>query len=187
MAGRRDYTHAGRERPSPKGGGLWLGLLFGVGVGLAIAGVLIWYFWSKPSGFREFESAPSLEAPARVTPAPVVEAPPEPPAQPPAPEYTFYDILAGEKAPKPIEPQPVREIWWLQVAALREAAAAEELKARLALINLESVVQRIEVGGVVMHRVRVGPFASEAAAHKARDQLLQNKFEPRLLKEPVNP
>ncbi len=187
MAGRRDYTHAGRGQPPRKGAGLVLGLLFGVAVGLAIAGGLIWYFWSQPSGFREFESAPSLEAPARVTPAPVVEAPPEPASPPAPPQYTFYDILAGDKTPRPIEPAPVREAWWLQIAALREPAAAEELKARLALLNVESVVQRVEVGGVAMHRVRVGPFASEAAAQKARETLLANKFEPRLLKEPVTP
>lgn len=190
MAGRRDYAYTPRERAPRKSGGLWLGLLFGVGVGLAIAGGLIWYFWSKPSGFRAFDAAPQLEAPpdapARTAPAPAVEsAPPAESATPP--QFTFYDILAGDKTPRPVEPAPAREVWWLQVAALRDAAAADALKARLALINLEAVVHPVEVGGATMHRVRVGPFASEAATQSAQEILRANKFEPRLLKESITP
>lgn len=188
MAGRRDYAYTPRERAPRKSAGLWLGLLFGVGVGLAIAAGLIWYFWGKPSGFREFDPAPQLEAPpqAPARTAPVVEsAPPAENAAPP--QFTFYDILAGEKTPRPVEPRPAREVWWLQVAALRDAAAADALKARLALINLEAVVHPVEVGGATMHWVRVGPFASEAAAQPAQEILRTNKFEPRLLKEPITP
>jgi cell division protein FtsN len=132
------------------------------------------------------DPAPAASAPApRATTAPA--APPARPAQgEPAPgqsNYTFFDILPGEKPSKPTEPKLDREVWWLQVAALSEAKDADRLKARLALLGLEVQVQKVASGATTLNRVRVGPFKTEDEALGALDTLAVNNYEPRLFKE----
>lgn len=151
---------------------------------------------------------PAAEKPAAAKPAPPDATPPAskpaprattptppatqavPPARPgqaePAPgqsNYTFFDILPGEKPSKPSEPKLDREVWWLQVAALSEPKDADRLKARLALLGLDVQVQKVESGAATLHRVRVGPFKTEDEALGALDTLAVNNYEPRLLKE----
>lgn len=98
-------------------------------------------------------------------------------------EYTFFDILPGEKPAKPAGTKLPREVWWLQVAALKEARDAERLKARLTLLGLSVLVQPVVSGETTLHRVRVGPFKTEDEALTALDILTKNDYEPRLFKE----
>jgi cell division protein FtsN len=105
----------------------------------------------------------------------------------PAGDYSFYDILPGKAAPRPATPSKPKEQYWLQVAALKNAADAERLKARLVLLNLPVAVQKVDSGGQTLHRVRVGPFKSEDDGLGALDTLSENDFEPRWVKDPVNP
>lgn len=170
-------------------------LLFsGVVIGLIAAAALAWFLIPRASDFRTIESAPQLQIPPSsiATPAPV-EKPAEPvaPAAPAAPgaeaaggNYTFYDILPGDKAAQPGPQAEPKEQWWLQVAALRNQEDADALRARLTLLNLNAVVQD-SAGETPLHRVRVGPFDSQAAAESAQETLTVNKLEARLLKEPV--
>ena len=79
-----------------------------------------------------------------------------------------------------------REQYWLQVAALKNPADADRLKAKLALLGMDVAVQKIDNAGAALHRVRVGPFKTESAAMGALDTLAANQFEPRLIKEPAN-
>jgi hypothetical protein len=154
------------------------------------------------------QSAPKAEAPTPPEPrhdTPEKAKPPETPrkpsaeptpkapsgaakkAAPPAPDYSFYDILPGHATPKPKPVVKPTEQYWLQVAALRAAPDAERLKARLALLSLPVVVQKIDNAGTVLHRVRVGPYKSEDEGLEALDTLAENNFEPRWVKDPVNP
>lgn len=130
------------------------------------------------------------------------ERPPEPPPNAPVKsspktDYSFYDILPGNARPQP-KPQPLSqpkpkaatkaaETLWLQVAALRAPADADRLKARLSLLALPVMVQKVESGDAVLYRVRVGPFKSEDDGLDALDTLSENNFEPRWVKDPVNP
>ena len=127
--------------------------------------------------------------PAVIAPPPAKPAPPKSAQETPPPaksDFTFFDILPGEagKAPKQ---KLTREVWWLQVAALREAKDAERLKARLALLGLPVQTQKVTSGEATLHRVRVGPFKTEDEALSALDTLSENDYEPRLLKEQLNP
>jgi cell division protein FtsN len=169
-------------------------LLFsGVVIGLIAAAALAWFLIPRASDFRTIESAPQLQIPPSsiATPAPV-EKPAEPVSPPPSAvpgaetggNYTFYDILPGDKAPQPEQQAEATLQWWLQVAALRNREDADALRARLTLLNLNAVVQE-SVGETPLHRVRVGPFDSQAAAESAQEMLVVNKLEARLLKEPV--
>lgn len=136
-------------------------------------------------------SAPPVEPPP--TKATTVTPPPgkKPDAKKPPPDYSFYDILPGKAAPKPAPPAktPARPTGqhWLQVAALKSPEDAERLKARLVLLGLPVAIQKVESPGANLHRVRVGPFKTEDDGLGALDTLSENDFEPRWVKDPVNP
>lgn len=213
-APRRDSETSGRQG---KGGGMFAGLVIGLVGGLVIAAGLAWYFNLGSGNIKAVDTPPAVEPPPVVTskPAPAgketakslpVEPPPPAPAEstakkptPPAQadasppsakprvDYTFYGILPGDKPAKPIEPPKSKENWWLQVAALKNPAEADRLKARLALLGLQVSTQKVESAGQSLYRVRVGPYRREDDALGDLDTLAQNDFEPRLLKEPVKP
>jgi cell division protein FtsN len=131
-------------------------------------------------------AVPALPPPKADVPAPAKAAPAKP-APPAKSDFTFFDILPGEQGGKASGQKLVREVWWLQVAALREAKDADRLKARLALLGLPVQTQQVTSGEATLHRVRVGPFKTEDEALGALDTLSENDFEPRLLKERLNP
>lgn len=196
---------------------MFTGLVIGLVGGLVIAAGLAWYFNLGSGNIKAVDTPPPVETPPVATskPAPAgkeaekpvpVEPPPPAPAEstakkpsPPAQadasppsakprvDYTFYGILPGDKPAKPIEPPKSKENWWLQVAALKNPAEADRLKARLALLGLQVSTQKVESAGQSLYRVRVGPYRREDDALGDLDTLAQNDFEPRLLKEPVKP
>jgi cell division protein FtsN len=213
LSSRRDFKNSGRERregqdrrskpAGRRGGNLLLGVALGMVAALVLVGILAWFLYARPGEFKTPEQIPAVTTPAApvqseappVTESPTPPAPAPAPAdkvptekaKEPAPSYSFYDILPGSKPPKPAEPPKAKELWWLQVAALKTAEDADRLKARLTLLNLDTMVQRVQSGDASLYRVRVGPFKSEDAALGALDTLAVNNFEPRLLKEAVNP
>jgi cell division protein FtsN len=118
--------------------------------------------------------------------APIHERKPAKAAEPPSRvPLTFYGILPGEKPAKPVEPPKPKELWWLQVAALKNPADAEKLKARLSLLGLTVSTQQVESAEQSLYRVRVGPYQRDEDAFADLDTLAANNYEPRLLKEPV--
>ena len=135
-------------------------------------------------------ASPAVTAPTAETQPTAKPAPPKSAQETPPPaksDFTFFDILPGEQTGKAPKQKPTREVWWLQVAALREARDAERLKARLALLGLPVQTQKVVSGEATLHRVRVGPFKTEDEALGALDTLSENDYEPRLLKEQSNP
>lgn len=193
---------------------MFTGMVLGLVVGLVAAAGLAWYFNLGSTGFKaKSDTAPVEIAKSAPQPTPSVEVSPpptpaeKPPAKPseshakkaappadtPAPatkprvDYTFYGILPGEKPAKPIEPPKSKELWWLQVVALKNPADADKLKARLSLLGLDVSTQKVESGGQSLYRVRVGPYKREDDAFGDLDILAANNFEPRLLKDPVKP
>lgn len=119
------------------------------------------------------------------------KAPPRPPARV---DFTFYDILPGEQPGRPATPPEKPQVvargsdhWWLQVAALSNVADADKLKARLTLLGLRVTTQKVESGGMILHRIRVGPYSREEDSFGDLDTLAANDYEPRLLKDPSKP
>jgi cell division protein FtsN len=188
----RGDPRSARTSPRSRGGGLFNGLLIGLVIGLLLAAGLAWYLNSKPSYKSPPDGSPPSKsagkpAPAAVTPqtAPGTQPPTSNQAQT---DYTFYDILPGEKPAKPVDAASVNgEIWWLQVAALKNPAEADRLKARLSLLGLQVATQKVQAAGLVLYRVRVGPYKHQDDAVADIDTLVENKIEHRLLKEPPNP
>jgi cell division protein FtsN len=204
-------------KPQPgKGGGLMTGLFIGLIIGLVAAAGLAWYFNNRGATFKAADEATppkaKTEKPTRVVPPPPVEPSPAEASAPPQPkpevapksandsapskakprvDYTFYGILPGDKPAKPtlptLPPPKSSEIWWLQVAALKNPTDADKLKARLALLGLQVAMQKVDSGGTPLYRIRTGPYKREDDALGDLDTLAANNFEPRLFKEPNTP
>jgi cell division protein FtsN len=174
---------AGASRPAGLGTGILIGILLGIGMALAVA---VWLN-VRGSPFNE------REAPAELPP--LKETPPAPPAAPatgaapvPAPmddvgadatrngqRFDFYDILPSTDpaaAPQPRVNLPVA--LYLQAGAFRNPADADDRKAQLNLLGQTAVVQRMQTGDSMLHRIRVGPFSTQSELDRAREFLRNN-------------
>lgn len=128
---------------------------------------------------------------------------PEMPAEPEADltdDLTFYDSVGEsdppglEPVPEPAgetasvaapgdagedEPDPAGQLIFLQVAALSSAPQADSLLDQLLEDGFPAFLVRPEPSDdVQLHRVRVGPFATQEAASLARRALEEQGFNP---------
>lgn len=205
------------QKNARKGGNLFAGLLIGLALGLAMAAGVAWYLNMSPGSMKHVDAIPDPvplaeqkhkpdkaepkalstlpERQAKTAPTPAkVEAKPQPapktesaPAPQPKVNYTFYGILPGDKPARPVEPPTSKDTWWLQIAALSDPKKADQIRARLVLLNLRASTQKIDSNGQPLYRIRVGPYKREDDALGDLDILTENDFNARLLKDPVNP
>ena len=115
---------------------------------------------AETSPAAESEPAPA-PAPAAETATPAQQAPTRAPAPRPTP-------------PPAAQPAPAATPsgdWWVQAAAYREERIAQHAVGRLQDMGIPSALQRAEVGGQPLWRLRAGPFPSESAAEAARSKL----------------
>lgn len=159
----RDYKRS-RARQEPFSG--WTGVGIGLILGLAVA--LVVYVSGQPT-------------PAR-TPEPRTAAEEEKPPGEPEISYDFYDMLTRpedvvpdrNRDRKPDEPAAAIQkagAWELQVGSFRKAADADRVRAELALLGIESKIQRVSVDADTWHRVRVGPITDLDKLNGVRDRL----------------
>ena len=190
MAARR------RSRSRAKGAPGWVWMLFGLGLGLTVA-VLVYLDGQQPAG-----------PPVAVT----VTAPP--PAETPVPtapastsadtgegdgmQFEFYDMLPRfevvlpetELEARPDVPdttEPVLEApgrYVLQAGSFRAEADAEGRRASLALLGIESSIQRVTIDTDEYHRVRIGPTSDLDSLNGIRTRLWDAEIEVLLIKLP---
>ena len=107
------------------------------------------------------------------------------------PRFTFYDILPGQEVIVPSsvtasagKPLPGDDgLYVIQVAAYRTQEDADAQKAKLALIGVESRIEKITIDNKDTYfRVRVGPANSLAKAHTLMARLEQNGVQAVLIK-----
>ncbi|MCX8086844.1 MAG: SPOR domain-containing protein [Rhodocyclaceae bacterium] len=183
-------------KTSGQRGGTLLGLLLGLMAGVLLSFAVVWYLNKTPLPFVEKVAKPEIK-PAGDKPLPLPGKPGDKPIEPPAEKkFEFYEILEGKKAASPpgaasassVDPPPAAPTappasaapaesgqLFLQAGAFQKAADAEQLKARLAMLGFEASIAAAEVPEKgLMHRVRVGPFSSQAELNRARAALSQN-------------
>ncbi len=165
---------ASRSRKRSNGSPVFTGVLIGLIVGALLAvGVALWATGSNP-----FQSAKPVAPPAL---APLPPAAPEP-----APSFDFYKVLPGGA---PAEPPPLPSArptvrLYLQAGAFANPSDADNLKAQLAMLGVEAAIQTAEVPDKgVLHRVRIGPFASAHDIEHIRARLAQNNIAVALVRE----
>ena len=160
----------------------------GLTVGLCVA--IIVYFYQHDLGKQTQIIQP------RVT----VETPEPEPSQTddtPPPSFDFYQILPnmevnvseweaeqGENIEEHTEPSAEKHgIYILQIGSFKQYDAADEVKAKLALMGIEADIQRVVINGKdIRHRVRVGPYRDSEKLSMVRQQLTENSLNYMLLK-----
>lgn len=128
-------------------------------------------------GIAPAESAASAAAPIASAPA----APAKPASGAAAPVARDpAAILSGQ----PVSTAPAADAlnYQVQAGAYGSQSEAEQQKARLALMGLESRIQAREVNGRTMYRVRLGPYAERAQADAVRVKLQDAGIESALVR-----
>ena len=185
--------------PRRSGNPLLTGILVGMVIGASMAAGLAWYIMKSPSPFVQKEQVIAKPPVAIAKPGASAETTmPNTPAAATSevidskPRFEFYKVLTDKQdaavpakpadRPQPAKPQaadskPVasNEPYFLQAGSFSNADDAEKLKARLALLGIESNTQTATIPDKgVWHRVRMGPYKNIDEMNRARSLLKQN-------------
>jgi cell division protein FtsN len=194
MASRRRRRNT-RRQPAPP----WVWAVAGLAAGLLVAFLVFLQMRSPTPESTAADSRQPLSVPAERTVAPEPERAPEParaavkPA--PKPRFDFYNLLPEMEVIVPeeeIRGDPsqagVKQVeqpgtYLLQAGSFRGREQADQLRARLGLLGLETSVQTVSVdASQTWHRVRVGPFSNLQDLNEARALLVRNGVEPILIR-----
>jgi cell division protein FtsN len=182
--------------------GLFSGLVIGLAIAFAVAWYVNKMpnpFAQKPNGNTAArQDTPKQEAARTDTvlkPEPRLEADSKPAAkvdpklaktEETKPRFDFYKILPGSEEPlsdrellKRGEPKAAapssKEVYFLQAGAFQNAADADNMKARLALMGMEASIQTAAIPEKgMLHRVRLGPFGSVDELNRVKIALKEN-------------
>jgi cell division protein FtsN len=113
--------------------------------------------------------APAQDAAARDAGKALAKATPAPGK---AGEIKTVAATAPNAAPAPAEQD--KWTYYLQAGAFRDSADAENTKAKLALLGVETQVSERTTDTGSLYRVRVGPFGEIEAMNKVRSKLSEN-------------
>ncbi|MEZ5462066.1 SPOR domain-containing protein [Dokdonella sp.] len=195
MASRsRKQATRGSSRPAVPA---WIWLAFGVVLGLVVAMVFLGSDWA-PMLRKNAGPQPNPEAVApRESEPPIVEA-----KDKPRKNYDFYSVLpemevvipdseisakARAEAAQPASGTPpavsATSRYLLQAGSYPSAKAADEVKAKLAILGFVAHVQPVTINGKTWNRVRLGPFASAGQLETTKAALADNGFNAIALKE----
>ena len=97
-------------------------------------------------------------------------------------------VIPGVTEPSTAEPAPPasdtpQTRYFLQAGAFRSERDAEAIKAQILLLGLQAQVQKAQVGGSTINRVRVGPFSGIDSMNQARAQLGSEKIESSVVRQ----
>lgn len=165
-------------------------MLFGLGLGLAVA--LVVYVRGPGQVPRSGpSSAPRPEA--RTAEPPAARARTLTPT--PESRFDFYEMLPKfevvlpevESDPRPDNvPAAVEDpgSYVVQVGSFTAREDADRMQASLALLGIESHIQRVTIDDAVFHRVRIGPLNELTELNRVRRQLRDARIESLLLRVP---
>jgi cell division protein FtsN len=195
MARRNRKTKKAESAPG------WIWMLFGLAIGLVVAAGV--YFRRAPApGDHAATAERSASAPATGERAPARRGAARGGAasggdatKATDQRFDFYDILPQYEVVVPevetaagpsARAKPVDEpgSYVLQAGSFGSAPEAEKLKATLALLGIESRVQKVAVDDDVYHRVRIGPITDLDKLNRIRRQLHDAHINAMLMKVP---
>ena len=193
----KDYKHVLNKNAVETGGNSIAPFFAGVCAGLLVTTVVIFQFIKTElvEPVTEEEEVVTLEPEEeKVSLAKLVEQ-----DQIEEPTYEFYKILPDleinvsewDETISPVEnTNPTKTepgVYVLQVGSFRKLEAADEVKAKLALLGINADIQRVVINGQdVFHRVRVGPYNTPDKLEAAQSRLIDNDLNFKLLKLTVD-
>jgi cell division protein FtsN len=187
----RDYKNTKNTKSNPKPlTGQLLSLLTGLTVGLFIA-FLVYLHEHTPIRDAEVKATTATDQPIPKQAETKESVAKEP--QLPEPTFDFYKILPdrevnisewiAESQDKEKQQPDASDIYIFQVGSFKDYPAADQVKARLALIGITAEIQRVVINGQdTRHRVRVGPYNEPDKISEIRERLMANNMEFMLLK-----
>jgi cell division protein FtsN len=172
----RDYKTR-RRRPAGFSG--WMGVLCGLGVGLAVAGIV--YIKDHRPDAQIAKTGKVEKKHARGNEPPDADAG-DSSAEEPAKSYAFYDMLPKFEVVVPEKdkdvrpdiksvPETRRGTYVLQAGSYKNFADADRVRAKLALQGIESKVQKVSVDTDTWHRIRIGPISKLDELNRLRQIL----------------
>ena len=186
----RDYKNIKQKKPVPLSERFGNGLSFltGLAIGLFIA--VIVYFHEHNATIKVNNALLTPTPDTAVTNNKVNQ---KSVADLPEPQFDFYKILPNKEVNisewESIEEETTDDsadkpvMFVLQVGSFKEFDAADEIKAKLALMGVTADIQRVVINGQdVRHRVRIGPYKNTNKLQQTRDRLLANDLDFMLLK-----
>ena len=175
--------------------GVFVGLVMGLGLALGVA----FYLNKTPLPFLSKAKPSSKDAGVELAKPPAISGLPQQPVAgakaPDKPKFDFYKILPGGEEPvtekdlkaaaRAVKGQPdlAKDVYYIQAGAFQNPADADNQKARLAILGIESSVEPTIVPDKgTWYRVRLGPFAKLEELNRVRQTLAQNGIDASLVK-----
>lgn len=180
--------------PRRSGGSFLLGVFVGILLGLGIALAVAFYLNKTPLPFL----GKSRPTDAPVAPQKPIAGMPQGGAKGPErdrPRFDFYKILPGGEEPvteKELkdaakagkgQPEAARAVYFIQAGSFQNPADADNQKAKIALLGFESIVDPTPLPDKgTWYRVRMGPYTSLEDMNRVRRVLSQNGIDASLVK-----
>lgn len=189
----KDYAHKGNGGRQTASGGRgmpgWVWLLAGIALGFAGA---VGYYISRPAQVEAALEKVAEKKPGRKK----ITIPPKEPSR-----FAFYELLPNyevvipkeqlKKEPKaaaqPGAPaaEPSSGRYLIQVGSFRDRKEAEQQKANLALLGVESRVEKVTIDdGNTWYRVRIGPERDQARVEGILARLEENQIKAMVMMVP---
>jgi cell division protein FtsN len=160
----------------------WMWMLFGLAIGLSVAyAIYTRDLGERPQAQPVAQQPASMATPMRQEPV-VEEAVVE--EEKAAARFTFYDMLPKFEVVIPEQEADVTQdqavqviaepgLYVLQAGSFGTIADADRRRAQLALLGIESIIQRVAIDDRTYHRVRIGPLDDLDQLNRMRSQLKQ--------------
>jgi cell division protein FtsN len=125
--------------------------------------------------------SPTIEPKTKPVPSAII--PPRQDTIPVEPHFDFYTILPSVEVVIPDHEIKTRireekigagdqtAKYIMQAGSFRDTPEAEELKAKLTTMGIESRIEKAQVGEVMWYRVKVGPYAGMSSVMAIKSQL----------------
>lgn len=178
----------------------WVGVVLGLSIGLAIAVIV---YIARPASSSSKQGRPDAAATAsdnngKLNPQQtraalagkknVIKLPPKEKTR-----FTFYELLPSQEVVVPREQVQSASnntsasdddgLYLIQVASYRTQRDADALKAKLALLGIESRIEKVTIDNKDTYfRVRIGPEKSLASVHTITARLDSNNIESLVVK-----
>lgn len=182
----KDYKNTTRAKEKAQTPG-WVWMLAGLAIGLFVA-LLVYLKDYSPSQSKAAKPAPVVEKGRPAGPAPK-KKPEAQQAQ--RPKFDFYNLLPEMEVLIPEQELAAERekkaddgaVYYLQVASFHRFEDADRLRAQLALLNIETQIQRVTVNDTeTWHRVRVGPYTNTREMGKVRSRLRAESIDSIIVK-----
>jgi hypothetical protein len=177
MADNYRTKHAKNAEGTPFTNGVFVGLLFGILVSIAVT--LFITNGKSPFIFKDTAGA-CIEINSALGEEEVINIDEDT-------GFDFYDTLPRDSLDFSRSIQSDndknRDVnYYLQVGAFSEVDPADNLKAQLALMGFESVIMSAKISDNTFHRVCVGPYTEFTKTKDIREKLIKEGFKANLIK-----